>query len=231
MGQFSSGYPFGNRSDMVVIRNVLVLWVLQLTAARRFPTIPIHKEIVGPGGENTKVDINIEVDIDGFDDPEDSGSNRGPTDEPPVTTETIEPECKKRDSHCEGDKDCCDGLRCTGNVDHAFCEPSRPTQPPPSSLPPICLKTGEDCFDTPDNCCDGLRCSYKMDDGREASCVEAYKPPPISTLPPTVVPEPTCRKAGEYCAITMDHPTRQDNCCDGLRCVYSFAGRKQICRN
>merc|ERR1711936_1300793 len=57
--QQENNYQLELRSDIAMIRIILVLSLLNLAISSK---IPIHKQIVGSGGE--KIDVSIEVNID-----------------------------------------------------------------------------------------------------------------------------------------------------------------------
>merc|ERR1711936_447464 len=146
--QQENNYQLELRSDIAMIRIILVLSLLNLAISSK---IPIHKQIVGSGGE--KIDVNIEVNIDL---PEDDTTGeefipglptieprlptrqprlptRQPTRRPILTTVTPKPEeptCLKTGEACapsapSADKKCCplnlcdlDNLKCVRVQEH-----------------------------------------------------------------------------------------------------------------
>merc|ERR1711936_839281 len=135
--QQENNYQLELRSDIAMIRIILVLSLLNLAISSK---IPIHKQIVGSGGE--KIDVNIEVNIDL---PEDDTTGeefipglptiepRLPTRQPILTTVTPKPEeptCLKTGEACapsapSADKKCCplnlcdlDNLKCVRVQEH-----------------------------------------------------------------------------------------------------------------
>merc|ERR1711936_706565 len=146
--QQENNYQLELRSDIAMIRIILVLSLLNLAISSK---IPIHKQIVGSGGE--KIDVNIEVNIDL---PEDDTTGeefipglptieprlptrqprlptRQPTRPPILTTVTPKPEeptCLKTGEACapsapSADKKCCplnlcdlDNLKCVRVQEH-----------------------------------------------------------------------------------------------------------------
>merc|ERR1711936_375645 len=146
--QQENNYQLELRSDIAMIRIILVLSLLNLAISSK---IPIHKQIVGSGGE--KIDVNIEVNIDL---PEDDTTGeefipglptieprlptrqprlptRQPTRQPILTTVTPKPEeptCLKTGEACapsapSADKKCCplnlcdlDNLKCVRVQEH-----------------------------------------------------------------------------------------------------------------
>jgi len=140
-----------------MIRIVLVLSLLKLAIPSK---IPIHKQIVGPGGEN--IDVNIQLNIEVPDD-DTTGEVY------PISTPAPREKCSKDGDVCstsESLSECCDGLSCVESgykVDPPlyFCKnASTPTDEP------TCLKTGEACTPSertkccPTNLCDldNLKC-------------------------------------------------------------------------
>merc|ERR1711962_1981844 len=104
---------------IIKIRIVLVLSLLKLAAPS---SIPIHKQVVGPRGE--QIDIDIQVDVDtgdpgpspvepsepdsGSDSGSDSGTDSGPNS---VSSAEPQPKCLEEMILCIGHEDeCCDGL-------------------------------------------------------------------------------------------------------------------------
>merc|ERR1711936_917201 len=128
--QQENNYQLELRSDIAMIRIILVLSLLNLAISSK---IPIHKQIVGSGGE--KIDVNIEVNIDL---PEDDTTGEEfipglPTIQPILTTVTPKPEeptCLKTGEACapsapSADKKCCplnlcdlDNLKCVRVQEH-----------------------------------------------------------------------------------------------------------------
>jgi len=214
-----------------MIKIVLVLSLMELAT----PTsIPIHKQVVGPGGEN--IDIDIQVDIDTGDEsdvpaPEptrpDFGRHSTPSPAPPITT-FYENKCKEEGEwFCSALSDkpnsCCDGLECVLPGLESFL-PSRCVKPLPK-----CLAKGQfDCRPRPPaalllpksakECCPGLECnSYacKADAPCLPHCVESIEPK--STTP--VITQPSkCLAEGKYdCSPTNP----EEKCCDGLECIFN----------
>jgi len=206
-----------------MIKIVLVLSLMELAA----PTsIPIHKQVVGPGGEN--IDIDIQVDIDTGDDESDApapeptkpdfGRHSTPS-APPIIT-SHENKCMEEGEVNCGPNSCCDGLECV--TPPATFLPGRCKKPLPK-----CLAKGQfDCRPLPPaallhpnakECCPGLRCSYnpcKADFPwcQRNSCEESVEPK--STTPPS-----KCLAEGKYdCSSTNP----EEKCCDGLECSYNL---------
>jgi len=215
-----------------MIRIALVLSLMELAA----PTsIPIHKQVVGPGGEN--IDIDIQVDIDTGDDESDApapeptkpdfGRHSTPS-APPIIT-SYEIKCKEegewfcsKKALSDKPNSCCDGLECVLQ--------------PPTFLPGRCQKPKQkclakgqfDCRPSSDNpaltesaqCCPGLECSYngcKADAPwcQRFSCKESVEPKPTT---PVITQPSKCLAEGKYdCSPTNP----EEKCCDGLECIFN----------
>jgi len=147
---------------MIMIRIVLVLSLLKLAAPS---SIPIHKQVVGPRGE--QIDIDIQVDVDTGDpgpspvepsepDPgSDSGSDSGPNS---VSSAEPQPKCLEEMILCIGHEgECCDGLECRAHetIKNFFCMKKK------SEEKPRLLNKGDDCHPeyTEAICRDGLECT------------------------------------------------------------------------
>jgi len=132
-----------------MIRIILVLSLLKLAIPSK---IPIHKQIVGPGGEN--IDVNIQLNIEVPDD-DTTGEVY------PISTPAPREKCSKDGDVCSTSLEslsvCCDGLSCVENGETSThrCQKA-----------PTCLKTGEACTPSagkkccPTNLCDldNLKC-------------------------------------------------------------------------
>jgi len=158
-----------------MIQIALIMCLLQLAAAYHFP---IQKQVVGPGGEN--IDVNIEVDIDmsdieevgpvGTDPPPSHKPTLEPTPAPPINTTPVQvnntdPEpthkppypCAPVAHICHidiitGAPDCCPELECQKDPDNPFlpskCLPIRPS----TTKPEKCKPKGSRCV-SDDDCC------------------------------------------------------------------------------
>merc|ERR1712168_223560 len=187
------------QSDIAMIRIILVLSLLKLAIPSK---IPIHKQIVGPGGEN--IDVNIQVDIDVSDD-DTTGRVY------PMSTPGPRASCIKTGDGCEPTdgndnkraKKCCEGSTCVAakGLRIFYCK-----ETPEAG----CKKTG---YCTGDHeCCDGLSC---LESGHKID------PPFYSCTNASTPTEPTCLKTGETCAPSASKKCCPTNMCDldNLKCV------------
>merc|ERR1712126_450996 len=161
-----------------IIRIVLVLSLLKLAAPS---SIPIHKQVVGPGGE--QIDIDIQADVDtgdpgpspvepsepdpGSDSGSDSGSNSGPNS---VSSVEPKPKCREEMTICNPRHvgECCDGLECKAHeaIFNFFCMKKK------SEEKPRLLNKGDYCYpqNTEAICREGLECTPCLD--RNCLCYE-----------------------------------------------------------
>merc|ERR1711936_602954 len=157
--QQENNYQLELRSDIAMIRIILVLSLLNLAISSK---IPIHKQIVGSGGE--KIDVNIEVNIDL---PEDDTTGEEfrrpgrPTIEPRLPT--IEPRLPTRQPRLP------------------TRQPRLPTRQPityETLLPtkPTCLKTGEACAPSAPSA-DKKCCPLNLCDLDNLKCVRVQEHP------------------------------------------------------
>jgi len=186
-----------------MIRIILVLSLLNLAIPSK---IPIHKQIVGAGGEN--IDVNIEVNIDL---PEDDTTGGESTPGPPASCLNVgAPWCQPTDGNDNKRvKKCCKGSTCVREGMIFYCKetPLKPTNPPCKKEFMLC--TGDN---TEDDCCGELTCV--TDTFRNKSCFNATRIPQKPT-------EPTCLKTGDACAPKADKKCCPTNLCDldNLKCV------------
>merc|ERR1711936_1490015 len=151
--QQENNYQLELRSDIAMIRIILVLSLLNLAISSK---IPIHKQIVGSGGE--KIDVNIEVNIDL---PEDDTTGEEfipglPTIEPRLPTR--QPRLPTRQPRRPMTR-----------------QPRLPTVTPKPEEP-TCLKTGEACAPSAPSA-DKKCCPLNLCDLDNLKCVRVQEHP------------------------------------------------------
>jgi len=225
-----------------MIQIALIMCLLHLAAAYHFP---IQKQVVGPGGEN--IDVNIEVDIDmsdieevgpvGTDPPPSHKPTLEPTPAPPINTTPVQvnntdPEpthkppypCAPVAHICHidiitGAPDCCPELECQKDPDHPFlpekCLPIRLSTPKPEKCKPM----GSRCVSNDDCCKRRLGGSLlDMECRHEAWGVRTSEPEFTKCLPVLRPdPEPKCQKAGEACT-PGERNNPSEMCCPNHLC-------------
>merc|ERR1712212_1350884 len=132
-----------NIPKVIMIKTALLLFLLELAAA---DNVPIQKEIVGPGGENIKVNVQVGIETSGIDTPGEEVDN--------ITHPPPNPKCANLGRLCSVFNPCCPGLRCKFSGSFGTCRRAR------ESIKPECPKAGEPCSIGKPQCCPGLRCEF-----------------------------------------------------------------------
>jgi len=179
--------------------------VLKLAAAHSISIPTITKEIGG-----TKIDIDVQVDIDTGGESDQAEGKVPPFDRHlynhTTTTTTIQPEpkCLAEFQNCFDKRHhCCEGLVCSG----VECVKKREREEIPPPTQPACVPEGQDCRRTQVQCCEGLKC------GIWGFCLKPWIPPP------PIKPEPNCIPKGQECMWGIGR------CCEGLACDTSVRPR------
>jgi len=193
---------------------VMLMAMLKLASAYHVPIPTITKEVDG-----TKIDINVEVDIDTGDTVSGEKIPKGRNET--VTTSTPSSHlCVPKGMKCHAFLDnCCDDIECfrknpRGSSKVGIC--GKPELPEPSTKKPEeCLPMGSKCYWNPKfsgatKCCDDFECLrgvFGNDQSAMGICGK-WAPPKPSTQKPD-----DCMPKGMRCDAFLD------KCCDDMECI------------